>query len=213
MTRSQGMISVLARLADRPDSGVRRLPEAADGEPRYSIYFQKFEGSPRVRRRVALGRPWCAGITRTIPGCPSLVATREYLGPGAATRLCWVVRLRPPITPPPARAMEPPTRSPLPLARLAAHVTQCGAIRVVAVGGDPDGTMTLTPGRIVLSPISARPRYAWSEVLEVAGIAAVHSAISQDSSCAVLWWPDMRTVQSADANALLDRIRDGRAAA
>ena len=121
MTRSQGMIGVLARLADRPDSGVRRLPEAADGEPRYSIDFHKFEGSPRVRRRVALGQPWRAGITR---------------------------------------AMEPPRRSPLPLARLAAHITQCGAIRVVAVGGEPDGVMTLTYGRIVCDPITARPKYA-----------------------------------------------------
>ncbi len=100
MTR--GMISELARLAGRPGTGVRRLPEAADGEPRYSIDFHTFDGRPRTH----LGRPWRAGITRTIPGCPRLVATSEYVGRGPDARLCWVVRLMPQASPPPASAPE-----------------------------------------------------------------------------------------------------------
>ena len=73
--------------------------------------------------------------------------------------------------------------------------------------------MTLTHGRIVLSPISARPRYAWSQVRGVQGLAAVHASLTQDPEpCAVLWRPDVRTVASADAEALLEYVHDARAA-
>ena len=99
-------------------------------------------------------------------------------------------------------------RHPLPLARLAALIHECGPIRTVAVAGDPDGVMTLTHGRIVLDPVSARPKYAWAEVRDVVGLAAVHAAIAQHPEpCAVLWWPDMRAVATADAEALLERAR------
>lgn len=99
-------------------------------------------------------------------------------------------------------------RHPFPLARLVSLVDQRGPIRVVAVGGDPDGVMTLTHGRIVLDPVSARPKYAWAEVRDVVGLAAVHAAIAQHPEpCAVLWWPDMRAVATADAEALLERAR------
>jgi len=100
-----------------------------------------------------------------------------------------------------------------PRARLAALIHERGPMRVVAVGGDPDDVMTLTHGRIVLDPLSARPIYAWSAVREVRGFSGAEAAIAQDPEpCAVLWWPDMRTVASADAEALLERVREARAA-
>ena len=99
-------------------------------------------------------------------------------------------------------------RHPLPLARLAHLIHTRGPIRVVALAGEPDGVMTLTYGRIVCNPITARPVYAWSSVEEVAGLAEAETAIAQDPEpCAVLWWPDMRTVTTADAEALLERAR------
>ena len=104
-------------------------------------------------------------------------------------------------------------RQSLPLARLAALLHERGPMRVVAVGGDPDDVMTLTHGRIVLDPLSARPIYAWSAVREVRGIAGAEAASAQDPEAgAVLWWPDERAVASCDAAALLERLRDARAA-
>ena len=100
-----------------------------------------------------------------------------------------------------------------PLARLAALIHERGPMRVVAVSGDPDSVMHLTYGRIVLDPVSARPIYAWSAVREVQGFAGAEAAIAQDPEpCAVLWWPDERAVASCDAAALLERLRDARAA-
>lgn len=99
-------------------------------------------------------------------------------------------------------------RHPLPLARLAHLIHTRGPIRVVALAGEPDGVMTLTAGRIICDPVTARPRYAWSSVEEVRGLAEAEAAIAQDSEAgALLWWPDMRTVRSADAEALLERAR------
>ncbi len=213
MMRTHEIVDVLDRLARRPGSGVRRAPDSTADKPRYSIDFRAFDDPPPDVRCTVLGRPWRAGLVRAVPGCPRLVATSEYIGHGPAARLCWVVRLRTPVAPPPACAMQPlPRRSSLPLARMAAHIAKCGAIRVVAVAGDPDGTMTLTYGRIVLDP-GDRPRYAWSAVREVRGLAGVYAAIAQDPEpCAALWWPDMREVRTADAGALLERMRDARAA-
>lgn len=97
------------------------------------------------------------------------------------------------------------------LARLAALIRERGPMRVVAIDGDPDSVMRLTYGRIVLDP-AHRPRYAWSAVREVRGLAAAAAAIAQDPGAgAVLWWPECR-VAAADAEALLDRLRDARAA-
>jgi hypothetical protein len=46
------------------------------------------------------------------------------------------------------------------------------------------------------------------------GLAGVHAAIAEDPEpCAVMWWPDMRAVVSYDATALLEHMRDARAAA
>ena len=100
-----------------------------------------------------------------------------------------------------------------PLARLAALIHERGPMRVVvAVGGDPDDVTTLTHGRIVLDPLSARPIYGWSAVREVRGFARVEAALAQDPEpCAVLWWPELRLgVSAADAEALLESLRDAR---
>ena len=181
----------------------------------------------RTREKFRLGRPMHGGIVRSIPDCPRLHCESGWIRgkrAGARERLVWLIYLRPEPRPPAlakfltfsrAGAGRPgmSKRHPLPLAALVALIRERGPIRVCAVGGDPDEGMTLTAGRIVCDPISARPKYAWSNVRNVGGLAEAETAIAQDSDpCAVLWWPDMHTVSSADAEALLERMRDARAA-
>lgn len=87
-------------------------------------------------------------------------------------------------------------------------ILERGPIRVLAVGGDSDGGMTLTAGRIVLDPISARPRYAWSSVRRVRSSAQVDAELVRAPDLRVIWYPHPGSLVSApDATALLEQLR------
>lgn len=97
MMRSQEIAEVLARLARRPGSGVRRVPDSASGEPRYTIDFRVCDEPPPRPERPAPRIPAHGGVERIIPGCPGLLIESGWIrSPRGRDHLVWLIYLRAP---------------------------------------------------------------------------------------------------------------------